>query len=400
MKVIIHRGTNQIGGCITEISSNSGIKIIIDIGSNLPNSEGIKKPDIELDGLTKGEPKYDAVLITHYHGDHIGLYNKILPKIPIYTGEVTKELFKILQNHLAIADLVTSKELEIIEKFKTFKIPDKLEIGDIIITPIAVDHSAFDAYMFLIEADGKKILHTGDFRTHGQRGKAVLKAIKQYVGKVDCLICEGTTLTRNNNKLLTEFQLQKEAENIFKNHKYNFVLCSSTNIDRIAALHKASLNTHKMFICDKYQGNILEYVNKHSRSKLYKFNDGINTKVYYYGPNMLEKMTKYGFVMLVRANDKFKPILDKFSSNAFIYSQWLGYLKDENENYKKLQDFVPKDYIYLHTSGHASPEAIKEVIETTNPNVVIPIHTEEKTKLTELTDKAKILEDNEEYIVI
>lgn len=28
------------------------------------------------------------------------------------------------------------------------------------ITPIRTDHSAFDSYMFLIEADGKRILHT------------------------------------------------------------------------------------------------------------------------------------------------------------------------------------------------------------------------------------------------
>ena len=31
MKVKIHRGTHQIGGCITEIESNNGTKIIIDI---------------------------------------------------------------------------------------------------------------------------------------------------------------------------------------------------------------------------------------------------------------------------------------------------------------------------------------------------------------------------------
>ena len=39
MKVKIHRGTHQIGGCITEIESNKGTKIIIDIGENLPSKE-------------------------------------------------------------------------------------------------------------------------------------------------------------------------------------------------------------------------------------------------------------------------------------------------------------------------------------------------------------------------
>ena len=42
-----------------------------------------------------------------------------------------------------------------------------LKIGDMTLTPIRVNHSAFDSYMFLIEAEGKRVLHTGDFRTHG-----------------------------------------------------------------------------------------------------------------------------------------------------------------------------------------------------------------------------------------
>ena len=402
MQIKIDRGTNQIGGCITEIESNKGTKIIIDIGANLPDSEGRKKPEIELEGLTKGVPNYKAIFITHYHGDHIGLYNKILPDIPIYIGEISKEIYNIVQTRLSKANLVEEEDLKRISKFRTFNIKDKIIIDDIKINPIAVDHSAFDSYMFLIEVDEKKVLHTGDFRIHGQRGKAVLEAVKKYVGKVDCLICEGTTLTRDNSKILTEFELQKKAEKIFNENKYNFVLCSSTNIDRIAAIHKATLKSHKMFICDDYQFEILEYINTVSRSNLYKFNNPNNikeTKVYCYAPNMLEKMKKYGFVMLVRANAKFAKFLNMFENNAFIYSEWQGYLKGLNEDYKRIQDFVPKKYINLHTSGHATPEAIKEVINITNPKYVIPIHTEDKEKIKELTNKAVILEDGEEFIV-
>ena len=400
MKIKIHRGTNQIGGCITEIESNKGTKIIIDIGANLPDSSGIKKPEIELEGLTKGKPCYKAVFITHYHGDHIGLYNKILDEIPIYIGEVSKEIYKMVQERLSKKGIVSQDDLERISKFNTFKIKDKISKGDIKVIPIVTDHSAFDSYMFLIEVDGKKLLHTGDFRLHGQRGKGVLYAIEKYVGKVDCLICEGTTLTRDNKEVLKEFELQKEAEKIFKENKYNFVLCSSTNIDRIAAFHKAAINAGKRFICDKYQCNLLEYINTISRSNLYKFNDSNNikkTKVYWYDEELLELMKKDGFVMLVRATDFFKSILEKFPENNFIYSQWLGYINNENEEYKKIREFVPKNYKYLHTSGHATPEAIKEVIDIVSPKYVISIHTEEKEKIKELTDKAIILEDEEEF---
>ena len=45
------------------------------------------------------------------------------------------------------------------------------KIKEITITPYLIDHSAYGAYMFLIEIEGKRILHTGDFRNHGYKGK-------------------------------------------------------------------------------------------------------------------------------------------------------------------------------------------------------------------------------------
>ena len=39
MKITIHRGINQIGGCATEIQSGED-RIMIDLGGNLPGTEG------------------------------------------------------------------------------------------------------------------------------------------------------------------------------------------------------------------------------------------------------------------------------------------------------------------------------------------------------------------------
>ena len=40
MRIKIHRGIDQIGGCITVIQSASGTKILIDLGHNLPEADG------------------------------------------------------------------------------------------------------------------------------------------------------------------------------------------------------------------------------------------------------------------------------------------------------------------------------------------------------------------------
>ena len=395
MQVIIHRGTHQIGGCVTEIKSEKGTRIAIDIGENLPTISENEKTEMEVEGLTKGKANFDAVFVTHYHGDHIGLYNRILPQIPIYVSEVSKEVYKILQERLEKAGISTKNDLTLINDFKTYKIPEKIKIKDILITPIEVDHSAFSAHMFLLECDGKKLLHTGDFRIHGQRGKSVIPALEKYVGKVDCLICEGTTLSRKKEQPMTEFELQKKAEQIFKENKYNFVMCSSTNIDRIAAIHQATSNVRKLFICDNFQKEILDYISTISRSNLYKFYNN----VYSYGQNLLTYMQEKGFVMLVRDNKLSRIIMNKFPNSKFIYSQWEGYLNERFTEYKHLQEFVPKNYICLHTSGHADFNAIKQVCETVKAKEILPIHGENPEAFKEMNLKdcvIKIVNNNEE----
>lgn len=373
MKIIVHRGTHQIGGCITEIQSSSGTRIAIDIGENLPSQDKKSTQELDIEGLTiQGQNNFKAVFITHYHGDHIGLYHRILPQIPIYIGKISKEIYKILQTRLAKAKIISEEDLARIEHFKTYQIPEKITIGDITITPIEVDHSAFNSHMFLIEADEKKVLHTGDFRTHGQRGSKVLETIKKYVGQVDCCICEGTTLSREKKSCMTENELQRKAKEIFQDNQYTFVMCSSTNIDRIAAIHKATLQANRLFICDSYQKEMLMYINSIARSNLYRFQG----KVLSYDANILELMKDRGFVMLVRDNYISKEVMKKFPKSTFVYSQWEGYLNPRFVEHKAMQEFVPISAIHLHTSGHADYETLKSVCQLVKPKILIPVHGE------------------------
>jgi len=86
-------------------------------------------------------------------------------------------------------------------------------------------------------------------------------------------------------------------------------------------------------------------------------------------------MEKYGFCMFVRSgNTDHKQTMEKFKhlNPVVIYSMWKGYLEDA-----KMQDFLDGyKRIDLHTSGHADSEAIKMVVDMTNPDMVVPMHTE------------------------
>ena len=45
--------------------------------------------------------------------------------------------------------------------------------------PYLVDHSSYNSCMFLIEADNKRVLHTGDYRSHGRKGNLFENTLKK-----------------------------------------------------------------------------------------------------------------------------------------------------------------------------------------------------------------------------
>lgn len=368
MQIKIHRGVDQIGGCIAEIKSKKA-KILIDVGSELPNTEYKVKVNV-----SKISKKCDAVFITHYHMDHVGEYMKVKKKIPIYIGEQAKDVFMIYQKRMKEPKLseITQEHIDKLKAFKTFESNTPIDVGDIKITPIRVDHSAYDSYMFLVEAEEKRLLHTGDFRTHGPIGKDIPNLLKD-IGKVDVLICEHTTLSRTGETFMSEEMLQDEAINLIKDNKYVFIMCASTNIDRIASFYHANKKAgNKLFIGDDYQIDILDYVTKTSKdyTDYYDFSD-----VSHFDSKIYNEMVDKGFCMLVRNNYFSKKFMHSpnFKKHLFIYSQWLGYIEGKTAD-EDMAKFVPKDYYYLHTSGHATPEGITKICNIVKPDTIIPIH--------------------------
>src|SRR5690554_2040348 len=92
MKITIHRGINQIGGCITEITTDT-TRIFIDLGLNLPDNEGLINDYLANEGsiesLTDG---VDAIFYTRYHGDHLDLFHFVPESIPQYIGKTAKQV--------------------------------------------------------------------------------------------------------------------------------------------------------------------------------------------------------------------------------------------------------------------------------------------------------------------
>lgn len=421
MKITIHRGINQIGGCVTEIQSDAGTKIVIDLGHNLPKGDMAApdkfEDDRELNSLLRG---VNAVFYTHGHGDHIGFEAKVHKKrIPQYIGILAREVLMANRRHMVFAKELAEQakaSLEALRGFRVYQPGVPVDIKDIRIWPFRINHSAPDSYMFFIECDGKCALHTGDFRTHGYReggklwndedlafclNKFSLKVIRK---PVDVLIMEGTMLNRGDSRVKSELDVRQDIQKVLDEHKYVFALCSSTDADRLSSLFQANKNAspkcQRLFIVDEYQNEMLTILRSHLGTNgkcFHNFKGEImvyNPRSWYHS-GLLEQMKKRGFLMLVRQSPKFDSwlpeIMESLPDCALIYSQFGGYINPKHSAYKHtLSEFVyDRDWtVYdegLHTSGHADRQALTSLCQRLSPkSAIIPIHREETCDFSQL----------------
>lgn len=445
VNIKIHRGTSQIGGTITEIYTENS-HIFIDFGSELT-----VKPEESTDGKMVemiNNAECDAVLFSHYHGDHVGLLEHIPHKdirgevIKLGIGKVARKVLANIQSTLANDTSKPEEQqrhkhmLELLEddnRWQDFmdaltegnENSSSFNIGDFHITTIRVDHSAYDSYMFVIEAEGKCIVHTGDFRVYGRLGEGFFDRLKSFMDnkKVDVLLIEGTMLGRLDEEPMSEKQLLKKAVDLLKKrkNKYAYLICSSTNMESLASFHEAVLVSNYLrkkiseLHCEramyvnsyvKKQMNLFAEAEPELTKKFHKANafeklGEYNEKL---GMSQIDFMKENGFLIVLGKSDSYEKYIKPFEEKKplLIYSMWNGYVDDEtSDTYDKdwgalYRRFERKED--LHTSGHAMKKDLKEMIAIVNPRQVVPIHTEFKESYEELIGVEKLvkcLEDGE-----
>lgn len=377
VRITIHRGTNQIGGVCTEISTDEA-RVFFDIGSPL---EGEGNQDIlDIDGLTSGAVNTDAVFLTHYHGDHIGEIPFVDASIPIYMEKTARRILEIQQDHMkSVGQPVWAN------KVNEISVGESIQVKDLRVTPIASDHSAANSVMYLIEGHGKRILLTGDYRLHGHYRDKLVATLKG-LGDIDLMITEGTTITRDSAVTYDEKWVEEQFRKAFEKYKYVFLLTSSSALDRIATFSKC-VPTGRYMLTDKYQRDLMQVYD------LERDENMKSKKVLYISDYVMEKAEKVGFGMAIRANYMFplivKDYYERFPKDTLvIYSMWSGYR--EISSVKQLMKLCNGKERTIHVSGHLTKEDLEYAIDLVKPKNLIIHHTsannDEKEELVTLND--------------
>lgn len=183
MRIIPYSGINEIGGN-TFLVETTNTKILLDFGRSLkqegtyfegfllprtfqglkdllefnilPRIQGLYSQEYALDNEST-DNIIDACLLSHAHLDHFGNLNLVDDSIPIYMGETTATIIQSIQDTTRTRfrrPYIHQVTAESPSNFRTFRTGDIIQMKDLEITPIHVDHSLPGSYGFVIE--GKK----------------------------------------------------------------------------------------------------------------------------------------------------------------------------------------------------------------------------------------------------
>lgn len=386
MDVRIHRGSNEIGGSCIEIAA-AGKRILIDAGlplSGLGDGASPPLPQLDFGSL-------QAIIISHPHLDHYGLL-PWLPSTPIVMGAAARRIL-LAASPFMRQTLPTLAGSDLVDRLP-------LTIGPFTVTPYLVDHSAYDAYALLIEAEGKLLFYSGDFRLHGRKSALMEHFLSEAPGGIDALLMEGTTLGRplRNSQPQTEDELEAEFCASFRETSgLALIQASAQNLDRMVTLYRVCKKANRTLLIDLYTAIILEatgnprlpqshwphvalcvplrqriqikrnawfrQLNRHARHRLFLKRDVAAHP---------EK-----FALLFR--DLWRHDLEKagcLAGASFSYSQWPGYM--QRDDFTPTRAWLEAHGIpvrLIHTSGHADAAGLRRFAQAISPRRLVPIHT-------------------------
>ncbi len=378
-------GLGEIGLNLMVIEC-AGRGLIIDCGVMFPEEpllgSGVYIP--ELAWLESSRIKFDAIVLTHAHEDHIGALPHLLRRIkaPVYGTGVT---LAFVRRRIAEAEFTCEAELRAIFPRRAF------DLGPFNIEPIRVTHSTPDSIALAIRTPAGIIIHTGDFKidetpVDGQHFDRERFAELGQEG-VALLLSDSTNVERIGRSG-SESSLKPILREIVSRTRRRFFLSSfSSHLHRIRQVAEVSREFGRRVV--PLGRRMAESVRLGAETGQLGFAPGMfidpgeaefldaNRLAYLASGSQGEAMSA---LARIAAGTHPKVALEPGDvvvlSSRFIpgNERTIGTLI--NRLYKLGAEVMYESVAPVHVSGHASRDELSEMIALTRPKNFVPIHGE------------------------
>jgi ribonuclease J len=410
MRVRIHRGSHEIGGNCVEVESG-GARIVLDLGRPLDVGPDDDVPLPPISGLDGNDPSLLGLVISHPHQDHYGLASGISERVPIFVGEAASDILRQVA-FFGIGGLTVTPTGLLRDR-------EPFELGPFRITPFLVDHSAFDSYSLLIEAGGRRLFYTGDFRATGAKAALFHRLLRDPPEPVDVLLMEGTQVRAEaapDGGCRNEVEVAMAIANtISSTPGMVLVAYSGQNIDRLVSVFKAAWNARRELVVDLYTSLIARatgnakipqagfqglrvFIPQRDRVRIKE--RGVFHLVDELGDSRIykEEIAARADELVVTFRKSLQPMLAAYPSAlngaVVIWSLWPGYLDMPSgagtRTFCQCHD-IP--IVVHHTSGHAGIADLQRLVEALQPGRVVPIHTAAPEKFAQHFKKVALCDD-------
>jgi ribonuclease J len=337
----------------------------------------------------------------------MGLLGDIALDIPVYGGEAGGRVVEAAA--LFMGDGRAPRE------WLPMRDREPLTLGPFVVTPLLVDHSAFDAYALLVEAGGRRLLYSGDLRAHGRKPSTWQRLRDGPPAGVHALLLEGTRIGRPAEHNTTEQEVERQLAKLCMETKGMVLACySAQNIDRLVTVYRAAKSAGRILILDLYGAAVAAATRRDTIPQASW--EGIRVFVPNTQRRRIIESERFDEINAIRAHRTFPEQLSEIGPKALftmrgsmtreleraqclngaaaVWSMWPGYL--DGGSGRLLREWFADHEVPLttiHASGHATISDLQALAAAVGAGQVVPIHTTEPDRYAELFANVAIHED-------
>jgi ribonuclease J len=378
-------GLGEIGLNMMLIESGDDI-IAVDCGLLFPDDEmpGVDYVIPDFAYLREHGKRFRAVVLTHGHEDHIGALSYLLREfqVPVYGTPLT---LAIARHRLAELGVLESADL------RPYAPGDEIRAGSLVIVPIRVTHSIADGIGLAIETPVGTIVHTGDFKLDPRPVDAEQPDYAKFASLgergVLCLCSDSTNVGRPG-RTGSETEVGAALQGRFAQAPGRILVATfASHIHRIQqVLNLAQASGRKVALLGR---SMVANVTVASEMGYLKVSDGLLVSLEELAGLPARKQVivstgsqgeTHSAVSLIAAGEH--KYVDVGAGDLVIFSSRVIPGNERvigrviNALLRRGAEVLWEDVAFVHVSGHASEDDLKQMIELTRPRYFVPVHGE------------------------